>query len=70
MNSKTIKIGEYYRHRNTPNYGWAKALEVIKPHTGVNTHGYLIVECEWTLSQNDSFGIIKYFKPSDLIKTP
>ena len=68
MNTKTVKIGEYYRHADTPNYAWAKVLEVIKPHTGLNTHGYLIAKCEWTLSQNDTFGLIKYFKLSDLVK--
>ena len=61
-----IKIGEYYRHRFTPNTGWAKVLEVIKPFSGVNTHRYSIVRCEWTVDRNDLVGLIKYFKVSDL----
>ena len=42
MNSKNVVIGNYYRHKDTPNYAWAKVLEVLQPHSGVNTHGYLI----------------------------
>lgn len=68
MRPQDIVIGEYYRHRDHPNYAYAKALEVINPKTGVNTHGYKIVKCEWTISKNDSFGFIKYFRPTDLIK--
>lgn len=66
--SQRIIIGEYYRHSNTPNYGWAKALEILKPHRGVNTHGYSIVRCEWSVSKDDLFGMIKYFKVEDLVK--
>ena len=68
MNSKNIVIGDYYRHKDHPDYAWAKALRVIPPNTGVNTHGYLIVECEWSLEKGASFGLIKYFKLSDLVK--
>ncbi len=63
----SIKIGNYYRHKNTPNYAWAKVLSIIPPRTGVNTHDYPIAECEWTMSKNDSFGLIKYFKLTDLV---
>ena len=68
MNSGNVVIGDYYRHRDHPNYAWAKVLKIIKPRSGVNVHGYLIAECEWTLGKNDSFGLIKHFKLSDLIK--
>jgi hypothetical protein len=68
MNSKNIIIGEYYRHKDTPKYAWAKVLEIIKPHTGINIHGYQIAKCEWSVGKNDTFGFIKYFKVSDLIK--
>ena len=60
-------IGKYFRHKNTPRYGWAKVLEIIKPHTGVNKHNYPIAKCEWTVFKNETFGIIKYFKVSNLI---
>lgn len=61
-------IGECYRHKNTPHYGWAKVLEIIKPHSGVNRHNYSIAKCEWAIDKNDSFGLIKYFKVTDLIE--
>ncbi len=66
MRVKDIVIGEYYRHKDTLNYGWAKALEVIPPKTGVNVHNYYIVKCEWAPDKSSSFGVIKYFKASDI----
>ena len=68
MNSKNAIIGDYYRHRNTPKYGWAKILSILQPHKGLNTHGYLIAKCGWSVDKNATFGFIKYFKLSDLIK--
>lgn len=67
MRIKSITINSYYRHKNTPNYAWAKVLEILSPHTGINTHGYYIVKCEWTVNKDSGFGFIKYFKASDLI---
>jgi len=60
--------GDYYRHKNTPYSGWAKILEIIKPHTGLNTHAYPIAKCEWAIDKYATFGLIKYFKVTDLIK--
>ncbi len=68
MNSKNIIIGDYYRHKDHPNYAWAKVLKVMPPKTGINTHGYFIVKCEWSVEKGDSFGFIKHFKLSDLVK--
>jgi hypothetical protein len=31
MRTQDIKIGEYYRLINSPNYGYAKAIRVLKP---------------------------------------
>ena len=78
MNSKNVVIGDYYRHRTTPKYAWAKVLQVIKPlpkhaqkiyygREDANPYTYIIVKCEWSLDKNASFGLIKYFKLSDLI---
>lgn len=63
-----IVIGEYYRHRENPKYGWAKALRVLRPKEGDNANTYSIVMCEWSVSKGDKFGLIKHFKPSDLVK--
>lgn len=67
MNSKNIIIGEHYRRKTTPNYAWAKVLAILPPHKGLNPRGYWIAKCEWALEKNDTFGLIKYFKLSDLI---
>ena len=68
MNSKNVVIGNHYRHRLTPKYGWARVLSVLPPRKGLNTHGYLVAKCEWSVDKNASFGLIKYFKLSDLIE--
>ena len=79
MRTQDIVIGETYRHKDHPNYAYAKALKIIRPMADYKKK-YLdltedekkikvvCVKCEWTLSKNASFGLIKYFKPSDLVK--
>ena len=66
MKARVI-VGVYCRHKNTPTYGWARVLEIIKPHKGVNTHSYPIAKCEWGVDKNALVGLIKYFKVSDLL---
>lgn len=61
-----IRIGEYYRHKEHPAYAWAKVLEILPPKTGENTSNNYIAKCEWVVSKSDPFGLIKYFKLSDL----
>ena len=69
MNSKNVVIGNYYRHRGTkPGYGWAKVLAILSPRKGLNTHGYWIAKCEWTMEKDAVIGLIKYFRLSDLIE--
>jgi len=69
MNSKqNIITGEYYRHKNMPDYGLARVIKIWPPKRGVNPYKYSIAECEWALSKDASFGLIKYFKLSDLIR--
>ena len=67
MQPSKIKIGSYYRHKATPNYAYAKALEVIKPKTGMNNNSFTIVKCEWVVDKGNTFGMIKYFDVRDLI---
>ena len=64
-----IEIGQIYRHRDNPSVGYAKVLEIIPAKKGVNTHGYKIVKVEWSQDNKFTFGLIKYFKQSDLIKS-
>lgn len=81
MRTQDIKIGEYYRHRTNPNYAYAKAIKVLKPiKTKCNRKyaydrteeekniTYTLVKCEWTITKDDTFGFIKYFRPCDLVK--
>jgi hypothetical protein len=68
MRTQDVKIGEYYRHSDHPNYCWAKVIGKLKPHEAPNTHGYAIFKCEWSTEKDDRFGLIKYFKAADLVK--
>ena len=75
MRTQDIKIGETYRHRTSPDYGYAKAIEIIKPKpkylqkTEIDKQiKYTVVKCKWSIYKNDTFGLIKYFRPCDLIK--
>ncbi len=68
MRLNDIVIGKYYRHKAHPDYAWAKAIKIHPPKRGINPHDYSIIECEWTVDKDDTFGIIKYFKASDLVE--
>ena len=68
MNSKNAKIGNYYRHKDTLNYGWAKILDIQKPKKSWNTSNYICAKCEWSVHKNDTMGFIKSFKLSDLVE--
>ena len=68
MIAKNIIIGESYRHKNSPKYCWAKVVNILKPKRAENTTKRIIVKCRWTVEkEDDSFGLIKYFNPSDLL---
>ena len=80
MRTQDIIIGEIYRHRDHPNYAYAKALKILRPLANYKkrfTYGLseeeknvktVCVKCAWIVSPNDTFGIVKYFRPCDLIK--
>lgn len=80
MRVQDIIIGEIYRHRDHPNYAYAKALKIIRPIAKFKRQytydltdeekevKYVCVKCEYTLSKNDTFGLIKYFIPRDLVR--
>jgi hypothetical protein len=50
MNSAKIEIGEYYRLRNSPNYGWIKVIDILYPLSGENTHPFFTIKCEHTIN--------------------
>lgn len=68
MRPQDIKIGESYRLRSSPRYSYAKALQVLKPKQGENTNTYAVVKCEHSVDKNDTFGMIRYFRPCDMEK--
>jgi len=68
MRLQDIVLGEFYRLKWHPTYGYAKAVEILKPKQGINPHSYLIVKCEYILNKKETFGLIKYFRLSDLIR--
>jgi hypothetical protein len=68
MNSKDIIVGHSYRHKDHPDYCWALVCKVLKPKDGENTTNRIIVKCVYSVEKDASFGLIKYFKPSDLIR--
>lgn len=68
MRTQDIVIGDHYRLRDSPNYGYVKAMEILKPKQKPNTNNYLVVKVEHTVNKNDLFGFIRYFKPADIIK--
>ena len=67
MRAKNLIIGESYRLKGYPNCYFAKVLKVMQPKEGENTTGRIIVMCEFSRNKDDRFGLIKYFKPADLI---
>ena len=67
MIANNIIIGESYRHKDHPTYCWAKVVKVLQPKQDENPHNRIVVKCEWSENKGDSFGLIKYFKPSVLV---
>lgn len=68
MRAQDLIVGESYRHKDHPNYCWAKVVKVLKPKEAENPHNRIIVKCEYSQMKDDKFGLIKYFKPSDLMR--
>lgn len=79
MRTQDVVVGETYRHVDSPNYCYAKVIKIIKPmakykqkYAGLTEvekqFKVVIIKCEWSQSKNDTFGLIKYFRPCDLVK--
>jgi hypothetical protein len=68
MRAKDLVVGESYRHKDHPNYCWAKVIEVLPPKTGDNPFNGIIVKCEYSQNKDDNFGLVKHFRPSDLVR--
>lgn len=68
MNSKNLICGKSYRHKDHPDYCWAKVIKVLKPKEDENTTTRIVVKCEYSTQKDGTFGVVKYFKPSDLVE--
>ena len=85
MRIQDIKVGEYYRLKNTSGefckyYGWVKVLEIYNGWVKVlqiykrgqyNSPDIAkaLVKCEHTVNKDDTMGFIRYFSPADLVDT-
>lgn len=75
MRIQDIKVGEYYRLKNTSGeycdyYGWVKVLEIYrKGQCNSPDKTKSLVKCEYTLRKNDTVGFIRYFRPMALVDT-
>lgn len=67
MKTQNIVIGEFYRHKSSPNYGYLKPLKILKANHIDNDLGFTVVKCEHTVNKNDSVGLIKNIRPSDIV---
>jgi hypothetical protein len=73
-----IEIGKPYRLKSSPDYGYVKPVEIIKPGTwqmkalakkeGVKPFGFIVVKCEHTVYKNDTVAFIRYFRLVDIIE--
>lgn len=75
MRTQDIKIGEYYRLRNTSGqfceyYGWVKVIKIYKRgQYGNPTTSKSCIECEHMVEKNSKCGFIRNFSPCDLVDT-
>ena len=78
MRAKDIKVGEFYRLKSAPEYGYIRPILIIPKKSKtvgfesipeeISKLPYITVKCEHTLRKSDMFGLIRYFKPVDIIK--
>ena len=68
MNINKIIIGWVYRHKDHPDFCFAKVIKILKPKEDENSTTKTVVKCEYSQDKNFRFGLVKYFKPSDLIE--
>ena len=74
MRIQDIKVGEFYRLKNTGGqysnyYGWVEVLEVYKKgQYNRPDKTKSLVKCRHTINKDDTCGFIRYFRPMDLVK--
>ena len=68
IRSKDIIIGNFYRLKKSPDYGYIKAIQLFKPREYEDDINKFIVKGEHTVNKNDLFGFIRYFTLSELME--
>jgi hypothetical protein len=73
-----IEIGKLYRLKSSPDYGYVKPVEIIRTGTwqmkalakkeGIRPFNFIVVKCEHIIFKNDTVGLIRYFRPVDIIE--
>jgi len=67
MRASQLVIGEHYRLSSSPNYGWVKVLEILKPNTPDNSNGFIVILCEHTVSKDDNWGFVRRFRLNSIL---
>ena len=73
MRIQDIKVGEYYRLKNTGGeycqyYGWVKVIEIYKKgQWNSPDKSKSLVKCQHTVDKHDTVGFTRYFRPMDLV---
>lgn len=69
MRIQDIKVGEWYKIKNTNGYGWVQVLEIYKKgQYNSPDKSKSLIKCHHVVNKNDSVGFVRYFRPMDLIK--
>ena len=68
MRVKDFVVGESYRFKDHPHYGYAKCVKILRAKEGENIHPYAVIKCAHIISKNDNMGFVRYFRPRDLIR--
>ena len=68
MRHKDIVIGEFYRHKQSFDYGYLQPLEILKPKTRENSNNYIVVKCKHVTSKDSTCGLIRHVRPRDITR--
>jgi hypothetical protein len=68
MRIQDIKLNEYYRLASSPNYGYIKPIKIYPAKMHPKKFPFITIECEHTLTKNDTMRFIRLFRPRDIIR--
>lgn len=69
MRPQDIVIGEWYRFHDHPNYSWFKAIRVLKAKEHPNPHTYAVVEGHHSVDKDETWCLVKHYRPCDLVRS-